>query len=966
MVGGAARQAKGRQAGTSSGGGSAAAVVPSRQQYLDLKAQHPRAILLYRLGDFYEAFDDDALTVARDARITLTSRSFGRSGRAPMAGIPHHALNHYLGRLLAAGHTVAIAEQVSEPGRGLVERAVTRVVTPGTVAEPALLPAAENRYLAAVLPAYERLGLAWVDVSTGEFAVMEFAGESAAARLSEELARLNPAECLVPDDQPPPAPLPGHQTRLEHWHFARPRAEAALCEQFGARSLAAYGCAELPAAIGAAGAILAYLARTNPSLLPLLTGLRTEQPGRHVGLDAATRRNLELTRGLRTGGSRGSLLGVLDITRTAMGGRALRRLLGQPLRDLAELSRRQAIVAALVDAPAARGALAAALARLGDLERLTGRITQGQAGAREFLQLAAALAALPAVVAPLAAGAPALAALAGDLDDCASVRALIEAAVVEREDGHATIRPGFWPALDAALAGSRETRHWLATLERRERERTGIRSLKVSYNKVFGYYIEVTRPNLGLVPAEYIRKQTVATGERFYTAALKEAEARILAADEEIAALERAALADLTARVTAHAGRLLATAGRLAQLDALLALAEVAARHGWTRPALDESDRLIITGGRHPVVEAGLAGEPFMPNDCALGGDGPRLLLVTGPNMGGKSTYLRQVALIVLLAQAGAFVPAASAHVGLVDRIFTRVGAQDDIATGQSTFMVEMVETAAILHQATDRSLVILDEVGRGTSTGDGLAIAQAVLEDLHDRVRARTLFATHYLELTALAGWGSRGAGAPGGRPHPSPLPSSGRGDASRPATVQASGDAPAPAPSLAEQERAGGEGDPSTPLLPRPAAPLAGVANVHVAALEADGRVIFLHAVRPGPADRSYGIHVARLAGLPPWVADRAAALANRHGEQGDAGAAGQGGLPGATAGSPVLPLPCSPAPPLPRQLPLAGFPAGPEPAARLAYALSELDLTELTPRQAIDWLFAQQERLRGGRCE
>ncbi|MBX6342394.1 MAG: DNA mismatch repair protein MutS, partial [Thermomicrobiaceae bacterium] len=439
--------------------------------------------------------------------------------------------------------------------------------------------------------------------------------------------------------------------------------------------------------------------------------------------------------------------------------------------------------------PTARAGLGPALASVGDLERLTGRVTQGLAGPRDFLALAAALRAVPGILARLrASGAAPLVALADAVDPCADLRALLEEAVEEDGDGGARVRPGFSPELDAAREGARGTRAWLASLERRERERTGIRSLKVGYNKVFGYYIEVTRPNLPRVPADYVRKQTVATGERYVTAALKEAEARILAADEEIAALERAALARLAARVTAAAARLLDLAGRLAHLDALLSLAEVAARNGWVAPALDESDALEIVGGRHPVVEASLGGQPFIPNDCRLGGDGPRALVVTGPNMGGKSTYLRQVALIVLLAQIGSFVPARAARVGLVDRIFTRVGAHDDLAGGASTFMVEMVETATILHQATRQSLVVLDEVGRGTSTDDGLAIARAVLEDIHDRIGARTLFATHFLELTAMA-------------------------DA------------------------------------------LPGVANAHVAALERGGRVVFLYAVRPGPADRAYG---------------------------------------------------------------------------------------------------------------
>jgi len=875
-------------------GPAVAPVVPSRRQYLDLKAQHPGAILLYRLGDFYETFDEDARTAARDARITLTSRSFGRSGRVPMAGIPHHALTHYLGRLLAAGHTVAIAEQVGEVGRGLVERAVTRVLTPGTVAEPSLLPAAENRYLAAVAPLGDRIGLAWLDASTGEFAVMELGGMMATTRLDEELARLNPAEMLVPDDLDESAPcLPrwGHRTRLERWHFQPDRAADALCGHFGTTTLVAYGCADLPAATGAAGAILAYLTRTNPRLLPLLTGLRTERAGRHVGLDAATRRNLELTRGLKTGGSRGSLLGALDQTRTAMGARALRRLLGQPLRDLDELKRRQAIVAALVDRGAARVALGTMLDELGDVERLVGRVGYGQAGPRDFLILGAALRTVPVLTDVLRETATAaLDTVAAGIDPCHDVLIRIESAIEEDGNGGACLRHGFCGHLDAAVEDARETREWLASLERSERERTGIRSLKVGFNKVFGYYIEVTRSNLPLVPSDYLRKQTVANGERYVTAPLKEAEARALAADEEIGALQRAALARLGAEIAEDAGRLSATATGLAWLDALRSLAEVAVRDGWVAPVIDDGEGLTIVDGRHPVVEAGLAGEAFITNDCHLGGPDPRLLVVTGPNMGGKSTYLRQVAITVLLAQIGSFVPASAARIGLVDRIFTRVGAADDLAGGHSTFMVEMVETATILHQATRRSLVILDEIGRGTGTDDGLAIARAVLEDLHGRIGARTLFATHYLELTAVA------------------------------------------------------DG-------------LAGVANVHVAALDAGSRVIFLYAVRPGPADRAYGIQVARLAGLPPWVADRAArVLADLPGRHASTGAPlPDGGRQGGRAESPALYA-------VDHQLPLNGFAPSLRPADRLARDLRALDPETLTPGQAIDWLLDQWSRLGG----
>jgi DNA mismatch repair protein MutS len=874
-------------------GRHASNLVPSRRQYFELKEQYPDAILLYRLGDFYETFDEDARIAARDARITLTSRNFGRSGRAPMAGIPYHALNHYLGRLLAAGHTVAIAEQLSEPGRGLVDRAVTRVLTPGTVAEQALLPAGENRYLAAVCPYGSRVGLAWVDVSTGEFGAMELEGDGASSQLSEELARLNPAECLVPDTAEIDLTISGHRTRLEHWHFAPERARDALCERFNVASLAPYGCADLPAATGAAGAILAYVKRTTAALLPLLTGLRTEPAGGSVGLDAATRRNLELTRSFGTGGSRGSLLGALDLTKTAMGARTLRRLVGRPLRDLIEIQRRQGLVAALIEDATARARIAVILGSVGDIERLTSRITQGSGSMRDFLALGAALRLVPTLADSLrATGAPALLSFTERLDDCADVLAQLDAAVEDDDERGAGIRTGFSPELDAAVDDARETRTWLAGLERQERERTGIRSLKVGFNKVFGYYIEVTRSNLSLVPDEYQRKQTIANGERYVTADLKEAEARILAADEEIAALERAALLKIGGSVTAAAGRLLATAGQLANLDAFLSLAEVAARANWTAPEVDESDTLQIVGGRHPVVEGYLAGESFIPNDCWLGGDAPNVLLVTGPNMGGKSTYLRQVAVITLLAQIGSFVPAASARIGLVDRIFTRVGAQDDLAGGASTFMVEMVETATILHQATRRSLVILDEVGRGTSTDDGLAIARAVLEDIHDRIGARTLFATHYLELTTLA-------------------------------------------------------------------ESLPGVANAHVAALEADGRVIFLYALRPGPADRAYGVQVARLAGLPPWVADRAASVladlpsaehpkTNGHALSGEAQSPMLNGFRIADGPSPAY------------QLALDGFPLRTAAADHLVRALRELDLSSMSPREAIDWLFEQQGRL------
>ncbi|HZU08023.1 MAG TPA: DNA mismatch repair protein MutS [Chloroflexota bacterium] len=787
-------------------------VTPARQQYLSLKAQHPDALLWFRMGDFYELFDEDARIAARELKLTLTSREFGRGERVPMAGIPYHAAESYLARLVRKGYRVAIAEQVSPPGRGLVERVVTRVVSAGTVIEPGMLPARANNYLAAVVrgPARrdgtEAYGLAYVDVTTGEFAATELAGAEALTTLQGELGRLAPAECLVPWDQASALALPGAVTRCDAWRFDPEVARERLLRQFGVRSLESFGCADRPLAIGAAGAVLAYLEETNPALLPLLTGLRTYSTDAYMALDAHTRRNLELLRSARTGSPEGSLLAVLDVTRTPMGGRLLRRWLGQPLLDVAAITARQEAVAAFVEARALRAELLASLNGIGDLERLTSRALQGVATPRELLALREILLAVAPLRERLAGLAP-LAAVAEALDPCADVADEIGRAVADDAEGR-LIRPGYDAARDELVASIADTRRWLAELEGVERERTGIRSLKVGYNQVFGYYIEVTHPNRDRVPPDYIRKQTLANAERYITPQLKEAEARILHAEERIEAVERALFAQLLSRIGAQAPRLLRTADALAQLDVYLALAEVADRRGYVRPEVHTGDDLLIEGGRHPVVEAALGPEAFIPNDCQLGGDGPRIALVTGPNMAGKSTYLRQVALIVLMAQVGSFVPARRARIGIVDRIFTRIGAQDDLAAGASTFMVEMEETAAILRHATPRSLVVLDEIGRGTSTQDGLAIARAVIEYLHDRVGARGLFATHFHELIELAAH------------------------------------------------------------LPR-------LCNLHTAVREENGQVVFLHRVLPGGSDRSYGLHVARLAGLPAEVLERAAAL-------------------------------------------------------------------------------------------
>lgn len=786
-------------------------VTPARRQYLTLKEQYPDAILLFQIGDFFECFDDDAKIVARDAEVHLTSKDFGRAGRVPLAGVPLRALDTYLRKLLAKGHRVAVCEQVSEAGHGLVERAITRIVTPGTLIEPQLLRERENTYLAAVHVGRDSAALAYVDVSTGEFAVVPFSGPDRDTTLAAELGRLGPAEILVPRDA---APLPGARkgTPRDRAQFDGEDGVAALKAHFGVASLEAYGCHDLPLACGAAAAILDYLREYNPRLLAGLRGLHTYHTDNFMALDGQTRRNLELLRSGRAAPGGRGLLGVLDRSCTAGGGRLLRRWLSQPLLDLAALAERHDGVAEFVAQSAIRNEARALLGRSGDLERLTGRIVAGTIGPRELHALRTTLGGVPdlgTTLAPLAASLPAR--LRDQLDPCADVADQIEQAIAGASEAR-RIRPGYDAELDGLIDGIRDARRWIAELERRERERTKIKSLKVGFNKVFGYYLEITNPNLPLVPSDYIRKQTLTSCERYITPELKEFEAQIADAESQIAAVEDAIYTRVLGELAHQAPRLLRTAGAIAQLDVLAAFAEVAERQGYARPTLNEGRALHIRAGRHPTVEAAVERHTFIPNDLDLDaderdGDGA-VMLLTGPNMAGKSTYLRQVALIVLLAQIGSFVPADAATIGLVDRIFTRVGAQDDLAAGQSTFMVEMLETASILHHATPRSLIILDEIGRGTGTLDGLAIARAVVEDIHDRIGARCLFATHYHELLGLL------------------------------------------------------------TALPRLRA-----CNVTVRE-DADG-IVFLHRIAPGGAARSYGIHVARLAGLPQAVTNRAALL-------------------------------------------------------------------------------------------
>ena len=785
---------------------------PARRQYLRIKKEHQGEILLFRMGDFFETFDDDARVVARELEIALTSREMGRGQRIPLAGIPYHALDSYLARLIKKGYKVAICEQTSDPAtsRGLVDRAVVRVVTPGTVIEDILLDKKSNNFLASVVMEDEEAGLAYVDITTSEFATSQFS----LADLGVELGRLAPSEVLTPQGQDE---LPMEQettvTTLDADAYELEWSTETLMGHFGVVSLEAYGCERLPLAIRAAGSIVDYLGRTQKAALAQITSLYTYSTSSYMVLDPQARRNLELFHGGRWGESSVSLLSVLDQTSTSMGGRLLRRWLGQPLLDLQELVRRQEAVAWFHRSALRRERVVSVMKSISDIERLVNRVRSYTASPRDLVALGRSLEAAPQLRDILEDDddASQVEWLANETGDHQEVVYLIRQAINDDPplsvgEGQ-VIRAGFSPDLDDLRDSSRKAQGYIAGLERKERERTGIKSLKVGYNKVFGYYIEVSRSNLARVPDDYIRRQTLVGGERFITPEMKEYESLILNAQDRIGELETMLFRQVCQQVGEAATSILATARGIAQADALCSLGEIAARYGYVRPHLNDGEVLEIKQGRHPVVERMLPPGAFVPNDVQLSNGDQQLIVLTGPNMAGKSTFIRQVALITLLAQVGSFVPAESATIGLVDRVFTRVGLQDDLALGQSTFMVEMVETAAILNHATPRSLVILDEIGRGTSTYDGLAIARAVAEYIHShpRLGCKTLFATHYHELTQLA------------------------------------------------------------EFLPR-------IRNYNVAVSEEQGNIVFLRRIVPGGADRSYGVHVARLAGLPGAVISRA----------------------------------------------------------------------------------------------
>ncbi len=862
---------------------------PAMQQYFRMKAENPDALLLFRMGDFYELFFDDAEIAAPLLEIALTSRSKDKDGRPiPMCGVPYHAASSYIARLVRQGHRVALCEQVEDPraAKGVVKREVVRVITPGTQIDAGALDPEETSFVVAVSSGDDSVGLGALDATTGHFVALERSGPARWDHVRDELSALRPREIVFPQGTALPGWLEDAtqpESALPHLAVEPleiPRARRMLLEHFGVLSLDAFGCEESPRAIAAAAIALRYVRETQRRDLAHVAELRMRHRGDALVLDAVTRRNLELVESLADGSRRGTLLSVLDVTRTAMGSRALRDWLVAPLLTRAAIQDRLDAVEELAFRAVERGRLRTTLGEIQDLERLIGRVALRAAQPRDLAALARSLRSVPSVEAAIAEfRAPLVRQAAGALEPPLDVAADIEnvlsdPAPASARDG-GVIRDGVDGELDELRGISHGGRTTIAEIEVRERQRTGIQSLKVRFNRVFGYYIEVSKPNLPLVPSDYTRKQTIAGGERFITPELKEYEARVLQADERILAREAELFESLLSRISARAPAVRGTARQLAILDVLASLAEVAGCYDYVKPRLTDGTELAYLEGRHPVLER-LTSEPFVANHLRLGEPDRRLLVLTGPNMGGKSTFLRQTGLITILAQMGSFVPAREARIGIVDRIFTRVGASDNILRGRSTFMVEMQETAHILRHASERSLVLLDEIGRGTATFDGLSIAWAVAESLASHAKAKTIFATHYHELVDLA------------REVP-------------------------------------------------------GVQNIHVSAREWKDTLVFLRKIEDGGSDRSFGIQVGRLAGLPAAVVARAKeVLRNLESSEFD------------RDGRPRLAHSEEPAPGA-RQLALF---SGKEEAA--LEELRRLEIDELTPLQALALLAELKSRL------
>lgn len=777
---------------------------PLMEQYYREKKKHPDAILLFRIGDFYETFNDDAVTVARDLNITLTSRQRDDAGnRIPLAGVPYHALEAYLSRLIKAGHKVAICDQVEDPkmAKGLVKREITRVVTPGTIIEPSMLEESANNFLAALVVEDGRAGIAFVDVSTGEFLTTEIPSE----RIAAEMAKFRPAECISPTN----ISLEGYKVQVQEEAFISDNACKALANQFGSDWAKRMRMDGKELSIRACGAVLSYLHRSHFDALGHVSEIRQYFGSDYMMLDEVTLRNLEIQRNIRDRSRRGTLLEFLGKTLTPMGSRTLSRWVQMPLLSIELIMRRQDAVEELTQNAMLRESLVEELKSTSDLERLVGRVSCGAANPKDLVVLKGSLQKMPALILALEnASSPYLQELRGRLGSMEDVVALIDRSIADdppanlRDGG--VIKDGYDPELDQIRSLLNDGKGWIARLEGDEKRRTGIKSLKVGYTGVFGYYLEVSRPNLHLIPENYIRKQTLANAERFITPELKEMEFKILSAEERSSALEQEIFSRIISEIASHAKEMLLKAIAIGELDVLLAFSTAALENSLVKPEFNPDGKITLRGSKHPVLDSAMRGR-FVPNDISLDNDSCRLIILTGPNMAGKSTFMRQIALSVILAQAGSFVPASFASLCLVDRIFTRVGAYDDLSAGQSTFMVEMMEIANILRSATKDSLVLLDEVGRGTSTFDGLSIAWAISEYLHNVIKAKSVFATHYHQLTQLEG------------------------------------------------------------VLPA-------TRNFNMAVKEEKGSITFLRTVVPGATDKSYGVHVARLAGVPEAVTRRA----------------------------------------------------------------------------------------------
>jgi len=789
-------------------------LTPGMQQYMRIKNEHPDCLVLFRMGDFYETFYEDAKTAARELDIVLTARGKGEK-RAPLAGIPYHAIEPYIAKLIKKGYKVAIVEQVEDPkkAKGLVKRDLIRIITPGTIVESALLSEKQNNYLMSIVKEKEKFGIALADISTGEFMTTQFTGTD---KLTTEIAKFSPAEIIIPlslEENEFFKDIKSVVYTYDDRHFWLQKAYNTLKDHFEVHNLEGFGCEKQELSISAAGALLSYLKETQKTQLSYINNLHTFSTDDFMVIDEVTQRNLELIRNIRDGTTRGTLLETVDKTATSMGSRLLRQWLLRPLLSVNEIRKRLDAVEELVNTIMLREELREQFSQIQDIERLISRVTFGNANPRDLVALKNSLIYIPKIKLLLKDVKSSYLQKLRELNELKEIIELIEKAIKDNpsavlREGN-IIRKGFNEELDKLHEITKSGKSWVTELEQKERIKTGIKSLKVRYNKVFGYFIEVTKSNLHLVPSYYIRKQTQVNSERFITDELKEKESLILGAEEKIVNLEYELFQQIIIKVSEKTREIQDVAKKIAQLDCLTAMAHAAAHNNYVKPEIRDDDKIIIKEGRHPVVEQ-FEEYSFVPNDCKLGDDN-RLLVITGPNMAGKSTWMRQVALIVLMAQIGSFVPAKSASIGTVDRIFTRVGAYDDLTMGQSTFMVEMNETANILNNATAKSLIILDEIGRGTSTYDGVSLAWAITEYIHDNIGAKTLFATHYHQLNKL-------------------------------------------------EDK------------------FAGIKNYNITVKEAEDKIIFLRKIIRGGTDKSYGIHVAKLAGIPKDIINRSMDIMNR----------------------------------------------------------------------------------------